>query len=38
VVINDQYYGRVPPVENEYGGDPIDCTKTVFAEFRKFDR
>jgi len=33
----DQYYGRVPPVENEYGGDPIDCTKTVFAEFRKLD-
>jgi hypothetical protein len=34
----DQYYGRVPPVENELGGDPIECTKTVFAEFRKFDR
>jgi len=28
----------VPPVENEYGGDPIACSKTVFAEFSKFDR
>ena len=34
----DRYYGRVPPVENELGGDPIECTKTVFAEFRKLDR
>jgi len=34
----DQYFGRVPPVENEYGGDPIECAKTVFAEFGKLDR
>ena len=34
----DQYFGRVPPVENEYGGDPIECSKTVFAEFSKLDR
>jgi hypothetical protein len=35
----DQYYGRrVPPVENEYGGDPIECTQTVFAGFRKLGR
>ncbi len=34
----DQYYGRVEPVENERGGDPIACTKTVFAEFRKLDQ
>jgi len=34
----DQYYGRVPSVENELGGDPIECTKTVFAEFRKIER
>ena len=34
----DQYFGRVPPVENEYGGDPIACTKAVLEEFRKLDR
>jgi len=34
----DQYFGRVPPVENEYGGDPIECSKTVFEEFKKLDR
>jgi hypothetical protein len=34
----DQYYGRVEPVENEHGGDPIACTKTVFAEFKKLDQ
>ena len=34
----DQYYGRVPPVENEYGGDPVECAKRVFSEFSKLDR
>ena len=34
----DQFFGRVPPVENEYGGDPIECARTVFAEFKKLDR
>ena len=34
----DQYYGRVPPVENEYGGDPIECSKMVLEEFKKLDR
>jgi len=29
---------RVLPVENELGGAPVECTKTVFAEFRKLDR
>jgi len=34
----DQYYGRVERVENKLGGDRIECTKAVFAEFRKLDR
>jgi hypothetical protein len=34
----DQYFGKVPPVENENGGDPITCAKTVFEEFKKLDR
>jgi hypothetical protein len=36
----DQYLGRVPvpPVENNRGGDPVACAKTVFEEFRKLDR
>jgi hypothetical protein len=34
----DQYYGRVPPVENEYGGDPVECARTVFGEFKKLER
>ncbi len=34
----DQYSGRVPPVENKFGGDPITCSKTVFEEFKKLDR
>jgi hypothetical protein len=33
-----QYSGRVPQVENELGGDPIECTKTVFAEFERLGR
>ena len=31
----DQYRGRAPKVENEHGGDPIECTKTLFSEFSK---
>ena len=34
----DQYYGRVEVVEIELGGDPIECTKGVFAGFRKLGR
>ena len=36
----DQYLGRVPvpPVENNRGGDPVACAKTVFEEFTKLDR
>jgi len=30
----DRYYGRAA-VESRGGGDPIECTKTVLAEFRK---
>jgi len=33
----DQYFGRVPPVENEYGGDPVECARTVLEEFEKLD-
>jgi hypothetical protein len=31
----DQYRGLKPPVANEAGGDPVDCAKTVLAEFAK---
>jgi hypothetical protein len=36
----DQYFGQVPvpPVEDDRGGDPIACSKTVFEEFRKLAR
>jgi hypothetical protein len=36
----DQYSGRVPvpPVENERGGDPVACARTVLEEFKKLDR
>jgi hypothetical protein len=34
----DQYWGRVEPVENKYGGNPVECCKRVFAEFRALDR
>ena len=36
----DQYSGREPvaPVENDRGGDPVACSKTVFEEFRKLAR
>ena len=34
----DQYWGRVEKVENDQGGDPVECCKRVFAEFRKMDR
>jgi len=34
----DQYWGRVERVENEYGGDPIECCKRVFKEFRNLDQ
>jgi hypothetical protein len=34
----DQYYGRVPPVENEWGGDPVACSKNVLEGFSKFAR
>lgn len=34
----DQYSGRVQPVENEHGGDPVQCTKTVFEGFRTCSR
>ena len=33
----DQYFGRVPPVENEYGGDPVECARTALEEFKKLD-
>ena len=38
MVIYDCHDWRVPPVENELGGDPIEFSKTVLAEFRKLDR
>jgi len=34
----DHSHRRILPVENELGGAPVECTKTVFAEFRKLDR
>ncbi len=34
----DQYWGRVEKVENDQGGDPIECSKRVFAEFKKLDQ
>ena len=36
----DQYFGRVPvpPVEDDRGGNPIACTRTVFSEFSKLPR
>jgi hypothetical protein len=36
----DQYLDRVPvpPVENNRGGDPIACTKTVLEQFKNLDR
>ncbi|MEJ2581241.1 MAG: glycoside hydrolase, partial [Acidobacteriota bacterium] len=34
----DQYFGRVPAVENEFGGDPIACAKKVLQEFRNLDQ
>ena len=33
----DQYFGRVPPVENEHGGDPVVCAKTVLREFKMLE-
>jgi len=33
----DQYWGRVEPVENSYRGDPVECCKRVFAEFKQLD-
>jgi len=33
----DQYSGRVPPVDNEFGGDPVECTRTVLAAFKKLE-
>ena len=34
----DQYFGRVPKVENEWGGDPVECARTVLKSFRKLPR
>ena len=33
----DQYWGRVEPVENDQGGDPLECCKRGFAEFKQLD-
>jgi hypothetical protein len=33
----DQYWGRVEKKENDQGGDPIECCKRVFAEFKQLD-
>ncbi|MEJ2581823.1 MAG: family 20 glycosylhydrolase [Acidobacteriota bacterium] len=34
----DQYFGRVPVVDDEFGGDPVACARTVFEEFNKLAR
>jgi len=34
----DRYWDRVEKVENDQGGDPIECTKRVFEMFQAMDR
>jgi hypothetical protein len=31
----DQYLGRTPTPENEQGGDPVECARTVFDTFKE---
>ncbi len=31
----DEYWERAPKTPNMFGGDPVECTKTVFSEFSK---